>query len=306
MEIGFVGLGRMGANMCTRAIGGGHSVSGFDPSADARARLKADGGTPAESIAALVALQAGSPKAVWLMVPSGHIVDDTIDQLIPLLASGDIIVDGGNSNFRDSKARAKRLAEHGISYLDCGTSGGIWGLKEGYCMMVGGDEAAFRNIEPLLKTLAPNEKGYRYVGPSGAGHFSKMVHNGIEYGLMQAYGEGLEILEKSEFAYDLHGLCELWNQGSVVRSWLLELAERAFAEDTDLEAIAGYVDDTGEGRWTVQAAIDENVPAPVITMSLQMRQRSRQADSFSAKVVAALRNQFGGHAVKPSDGEGKA
>ena len=303
MDIGFVGLGRMGANMCTRAIRAGHSVSGFDPSADARERLREQGGLSAPDLASLVALQSGPPKSVWLMIPSGTIVDDTISQLVPLLSSGDIIVDGGNSNFRESQARAKRLAEHGILFLDCGTSGGIWGLTEGYCMMVGGDEAAFRHIEPLLKSLAPNEKGYRYVGASGAGHFSKMVHNGIEYGLMQAYGEGLEILEKSEFGYDLHGLCELWNQGSVVRSWLLELAERALADDADLAGIAGYVDDTGEGRWTVQAAIDENVPAPVITLSLLMRQRSRQEDSFSAKVVAALRRQFGGHAVKASGDE---
>lgn len=300
MEIGIVGLGRMGANMCTRAIRGGHSVSGYDPAAEARERLRETGGLSAPDLPSLVALQSGSPRAIWLMIPSGTIVDDTVSRLTPLLASGDIIVDGGNSNFRDSQARARTLAEHGIRFLDCGTSGGIWGLKEGYCMMIGGDEEAFRHIEPVLKTLAPNDKGYRYVGASGAGHFSKMVHNGIEYGLMQAYGEGLEILEKSEFNFDLHGLCELWNQGSVVRSWLLELAQRAFADDANLAEIAGYVDDTGEGRWTVQAAIEENVPAPVITLSLQMRQRSRQDDSFSAKVVAALRRQFGGHAVKAS------
>jgi len=298
MEIGFIGLGRMGANMSARALENGHTVSGYDPSPEARQRLEEAGGTAATDLHGLVHCQTGRPRAFWLMIPSGPPVDGTINTLIPLLEPGDIIVDGGNSNFRDSQRRYKELQPHGIHFLDCGTSGGIWGREEGYCLMLGGEEEPFHHLEPLLLSLAPNRDGYRLVGPSGAGHFSKMVHNGIEYGLMEAYAEGFEILEKSEFSYDLHGLCKLWNQSSVVRSWLLELAERAFEHDDSLDKIVGYVEDTGEGRWTVQAAIDENVPAPAITLALQMRFRSRQEDSFTAKVVAALRHQFGGHAVK--------
>lgn len=303
MEIGFIGLGRMGANMSARALDGGHKVSGYDPSPEARKRLDDEGGCSATDLHALVRCQSESPRTLWLMIPDGPPVDGTINTLIPLLSAGDIIVDGGNSNFRDSQRRYKTLQEHGIHYLDCGTSGGIWGREEGYCLMLGGEEEAFRHVEPALLSLAPNKEGYRLVGPSGAGHFSKMVHNGIEYGLMEAYAEGFEILEKSEFSYDLHGLCTLWNQSSVVRSWLLELAGRAFKNDDSLEEIAGYVEDTGEGRWTVEAAIDQNVPAPVITLALQMRFRSRQEDSFSAKVVAALRHQFGGHALKLEEGQ---
>ncbi|HEY3266825.1 MAG TPA: decarboxylating 6-phosphogluconate dehydrogenase [Armatimonadota bacterium] len=304
MDIAFIGLGRMGANMGTRALRAGHTVFGYDPADEARQRLDADGGKSATDLHGLVALMPSTPRAFWIMVPSGPPVDGAIHTLLPLLSEGDILIDGGNSNFRDSQRRYETLKEHGIHFLDCGTSGGIWGLSEGYCMMLGGDEEAFRVVEPLLKSLAPNADGYRLVGPSGAGHFSKMIHNGIEYGLMQAYAEGFEILEKSEFAFDMHGLAKLWNQGSVVRSWLLELAERAFEHDDSLEKIVGYVEDTGEGRWTVQAALDENVPAPAITMALQMRFRSRQQDSFSAKVVAALRHQFGGHAVKLSEEPG--
>jgi 6-phosphogluconate dehydrogenase len=220
-----------------------------------------------------------------------------IDHILPMMSKDDILVDGGNSNWKDSVARAKQAQEHGVRYLDAGVSGGIWGLEVGYCTMVGGPDDAFAIVEPAIKTLAPVD-GYKHVGPSGAGHFSKMIHNGIEYGMLQAYAEGFEILQKSPYNYDLAGLAKLWNHGSVVRSWLLELAERAFGDDPQLDSIRGYVDDSGEGRWTVFAAIDEDVPAPVLTLSLMARFRSRQEDSFSAKVVAALRHQFGGHAVK--------
>jgi 6-phosphogluconate dehydrogenase len=296
MQLGMVGLGRMGANMTTRLVRGGHALVVYDRSAEALARSVADGAAGSSSLADLVARLA-APKTVWIMVPAGKATDGTVLELLSLLKPGDTIVDGGNSNFRDSQARCKAAKEKGIDFLDAGTSGGIWGLENGYCLMVGGDQAAVRRAEPVFLTLAP-PGGYAYVGPSGAGHFSKMVHNGIEYGMLAAYGEGFEILEKSEFRYDLHQLAELWLHGSVVRSWLLELAERAFADDPGLVDIRGYVEDSGEGRWTVQAAIDENVPAPVITMSLLSRFTSRQDESFSAKVIAALRNQFGGHAVK--------
>ncbi len=296
MQIGMVGLGRMGANMTTRLQRGGHGVVVYDRSAEAVARAAGDGATGASSLADLAAKLA-APRAVWMMVPSGAATDETFTALLGLLASGDAIVDGGNSNFRDSQARAKRAAERGIAFIDAGTSGGIWGLENGYCLMVGGERSAVARIEPVFRTLAPPD-GYAYVGPSGAGHFSKMVHNGIEYGMLAAYGEGFEILERSEFAYDLHQLAALWLHASVVRSWLLELAERAFRNDPKLTDIRGYVDDSGEGRWTVQTAIDENVPAPVITLALLSRLASRQDESFSAKVIAALRNEFGGHALK--------
>ena len=260
------------------------------------ARSVADGATGATSLADLIA-KLTPPRTVWIMVPSGGPTDSTVAELVGLLAPGDAIVDGGNSNYKDSQARYALAKAKGVAFIDAGTSGGVWGLANGYCLMVGGDEAAVRRVEPIFTTLAPPD-GYAYVGPSGAGHFSKMVHNGIEYGMLAAYGEGFEILEKSEFTYDLHQLAELWLHGSVVRSWLLELAELAFRDDPKLADIRGYVDDSGEGRWTVQAAIDENVPAPVITMALLSRFVSRQPESFSAKVIAALRNQFGGHAVK--------
>ncbi|MGP6159368.1 MAG: phosphogluconate dehydrogenase (NAD(+)-dependent, decarboxylating) [Vulcanimicrobiaceae bacterium] len=296
MQLGMVGLGRMGANMTTRLQRGGHAVVVYDRSAEAIARSAADGAAASASLADLVG-KLTAPKTVWIMVPAGKATDGTVTELLSLLRPGDTIIDGGNSNFRESQARAKAAKEKGVDFIDAGTSGGVWGLENGYCLMVGGDEAAVRRVEPIFLTLAP-PNGYAYVGPSGAGHFSKMVHNGIEYGMLAAYGEGFEILEKSEFRYDLHQLAELWLHGSVVRSWLLELAERAFADDPGLVDIRGYVEDSGEGRWTVQAAIDENVPAPVITMSLLSRFASRQDESFSAKVIAALRNQFGGHAVK--------
>ena len=291
-----VGLGKMGANMTTRLQRGGHQVVAFDRNPDAVKAVAADGALGANSLADLTS-KLTAPKVVWIMVPSGKPTDDTIDELLGTLQSGDIIIDGGNTNYKEGLAAYDRAKAKGVSLVDAGTSGGVWGLKEGYCLMVGGDADAVKTCEAIFKTLAP-EKGYAHVGPPGAGHFSKMVHNGIEYGLLQAYGEGFEILEKSPYAFDLEQLAELWMHASVVRSWLLELAVLAFKEDPQLAKIRGYVDDTGEGRWTVQAAIDENVPAPVITLSLLARFASRQDESFSAKVIAALRNQFGGHAVK--------
>jgi 6-phosphogluconate dehydrogenase len=289
MQIGFVGLGRMGGNMVERLRRGDHEVIGYDrnPAVSQVASL-------AELVSRLV-----PPRTVWVMVPAGDPTEQTIQELSTLLGKGDLIVDGGNSRFRDSVRRADELAARGLLFLDAGTSGGIWGLKEGYCLMVGGSEEAFRRIEPALKTLAP-EDGYAHVGPCGAGHFTKMVHNGIEYAMLQAYAEGFEILKASSFQPDLHQLAHLWNRGSVVRSWLLELAESAFAKDPDLSKIRGYVDDSGEGRWTVLEAVNESVPAPAIAASLFARFASRQEDSFAMRVIAALRNEFGGHAVKTS------
>ncbi len=298
MQLGMVGLGKMGANMTTRLIGGGHGVVVYDRSADAVAHAAAGGATPANDLNDLVAKLNGSPRIVWIMVPSGKPTDETIDALASILAPGDIIIDGGNTNWKDGLAAYERCAAKHVHLIDAGTSGGVWGLAEGYCLMVGGDDAAVTTCEPIFRTLAP-EKGYAHVGKAGAGHFSKMVHNGVEYGMLQAYGEGFEILESSPFDFDMQQLAELWCHGSVVRSWLLELAVLAFKADPKLDAIRGYVDDTGEGRWTVQAAIDQNVPAPAITLALLARFASRQDESFSAKVIAALRNQFGGHAVKP-------
>jgi len=298
MQLGMVGLGKMGANMTTRLQQGGHRVVAFDRSADAvAATAKESGATGAASLEEMVAKLTGSPKAVWIMVPSGKPTDDTIDALCALLGPGDIIIDGGNTNYKEGLAAYDRCKAKGVSLVDAGTSGGVWGLKEGYCLMVGGDDAAVKACEPIFTTLAP-PNGYAHVGRAGAGHFSKMVHNGVEYGMLQAYGEGFEILEKSQFDFDMEQVASVWCYGSVVRSWLLELAVLAFKDDPKLADIRGYVDDTGEGRWTVQAAIDENVPAPVITLSLLARLASRQDESFSAKVIAALRNQFGGHAVK--------
>jgi 6-phosphogluconate dehydrogenase len=297
MQLGMVGLGRMGANMTERLIKGGHSVVAFDRSADAVAHVASVGAAAAVSLSEMVAKLEGKPKVVWIMVPAGKPTDDTIDELIGLLGPGDVIVDGGNTNWKDGLTAYERCKAKGVELVDAGTSGGVWGLKEGYCLMVGGNEPAVKACEPAFLTLAP-QGGYAHVGPPGAGHFSKMVHNGIEYGMLQAYGEGFEILRSSPFKYDLHQLASIWRYGSVIRSWLLDLAVLAFEEDPGLEQIRGWVDDTGEGRWTVQAAIDQNVPAPVITLSLLARFASRQDESFSAKVIAALRNQFGGHAVK--------
>jgi 6-phosphogluconate dehydrogenase len=299
MELGMIGLGRMGLNMATRLIRRGHSVVGTAREADSLARLSEAGGKPVPSATELVATLS-RPRLIWLMVPSGPVVDEVLAGLTPGLAPGDLVVDGGNSNYHDSMRRGKRLEAEGIGFLDAGTSGGIWGLENGYCLMVGGDEGHFRRAEPVLRDLAP-EGGYLRTGPVGSGHFAKMIHNGIEYGMLQAYGEGFEILERSRFAYDLGAVSRLWNRGSVVRSWLLELAERAFEKDPRLESLRGYVEDSGEGRWTVQEAMDLDVPAPVLTLSLLARFASRQDQSFSAKVIAALRNEFGGHAVKKTE-----
>lgn len=297
MQIAMIGLGKMGGNMTERLIKGGHSVIVYDRSADAVNRTVALGATAASGLAD-VAAKLSKPRVVWVMVPAGKPTDDTILELGNNLERGDVIIDGGNSNFHDTMRRGAELAKKGIEFVDAGTSGGVWGLKEGYCEMVGASDATFALCEPLFKTLAP-PNGYAHVGPTGAGHYVKMVHNGIEYGMLQAYAEGYEILHaSSEFKLDLAQISALWNQGSVVRSWLNELAATAFAREGDLASLEGYVDDSGEGRWTIQEAIDLNVPAPVITLSLLMRLRSRQPDSFGAKVIAALRNEFGGHAVK--------
>jgi 6-phosphogluconate dehydrogenase len=302
MELGIYGLGRMGGNMATRLVRGGHRVVASNRSRGPVDEAATLGAVPAYTMEEMVSKLEASPRIVWLMVPSGQVTDDALDHAMSLLKPGDIIIDGGNSNFHDTQRRNTRVAAAGMHYMDCGTSGGIWGLKVGYSLMVGGEKATFDHCEPIFKTLAP-ENGYGYMGASGAGHFVKMVHNGIEYGMLQAYGEGFEIIEKSEFKPDLREVTRVWQNGSVVRSWLLDLAALAFADDPTLAQIQGYVQDSGEGRWTVQAAIDEDVPAPVITLSLLQRFVSRQDESFSAKVIAALRNQFGGHAVKMEDGE---
>ena len=292
-----VGLGKMGGNMVQRLLRGGHEVAVYDLNAEAVQKLAALGATAASSLEELAgALQA--PRVVWVMVPAGDPTEQTLRSLAGLLQPGDVLIDGGNSNFHDSKRRAAELGARGIGFVDAGTSGGVWGLENGYCLMVGGSDESVRVCEPAFVTLAP-ENGYLHVGASGAGHFTKMVHNGIEYGLMQAYAEGFEILHKSEFGLDLERIAGLWQHGSVVRSWLLELLERAYAaEGQELERIRGWVADSGEGRWTVQTAIDLDVPAPVITLSLMARFASRQDESYGAQVLAALRNQFGGHAIK--------
>ena len=287
MQVGMIGLGRMGGNMAERLRRGKHEVIGYSRDPEV---------SDVRSLSELVERLA-PPRTAWVMVPAGDPTEETIRALAGLLQKGDLIVDGGNSNFRDSMRRGKELEERELLFLDAGTSGGIWGLDIGYCLMVGGSEDAFRRAEPALKTLAP-EDGYAHVGPVGAGHFTKMVHNGIEYAMLQSYAEGFEILEASQFDLDLHQLAALWNHGSVVRSWLLELAESAFAKDPKLSEIRGYVDDSGEGRWTVLEAINESVAAPTIAASLFARFVSRQEDAFAMKVIAALRNEFGGHAVK--------
>jgi len=296
MELGMIGLGRMGGNMVLRVLKGGHQVVVYDRDPAAVKRLSDAGATGATSFADLVK-KLRAPRAIWVMVPAGAPVEETVQILLAHVEPGDIVIDGGNSNFKDSTRRAEFLKAKGIHFLDAGTSGGIWGLTVGYCLMVGGDRAAFEWIEPILKTLAP-EDGYLYTGRSGSGHFTKMVHNGIEYGMMQAYAEGFEILNASGFNLDLARIAGLWNHGSVVRSWLLELAQSALEKDPGLTGIEAYVEDSGEGRWTVIQAIDTNVPAPVITLSLMERFRSRQKDSFGHRLLAALRNEFGGHAVR--------
>ena len=296
MEIGMVGLGRMGANMAQRLMKGGHEVVAFDPDSKAR---NAFAGKSVESLAALVGALA-APRVVWLMVPAGDATESTKNNLAPSLAAGDIVVDGGNANYKDTQRRAKELAARGIHYVDCGTSGGVWGLENGYSLMIGGDEAAVAKLRPVFETLAPaKDRGWGRVGPSGAGHFTKMIHNGIEYGLMQAYAEGFSIIEhKKDLGLDLHEVAEIWRHGSVVRSWLLDLTSAALEKNPSMEGIAPYVSDSGEGRWTVQEAIDLDVPAPVITLSLLARLRSRDDGSFADRLLAAMRQQFGGHPIR--------
>jgi 6-phosphogluconate dehydrogenase len=299
MQLGFVGLGRMGGNMVHRLRrDGDHQVVAFDPNPEARQEAESHGAVAVASLDDMVA-KLEAPRSAWMMVPAGPITEQTIDFLLEHLSAGDTVIDGGNANYKDTIERSQRAAAKGISYLDAGTSGGVWGLQVGYCMMIGGDKECFERHKPIFDTLAPPD-GYLHVGPSGAGNYVKMVHNGIEYGMLQAYAEGFAILEaKKDFGdLDMQAIAHLWNQGSVVRSWLLELAELAFKEDPNLEKIKGWVDDTGEGRWTMQESIDLSVPAPVLASSLYARFSSRLPDGFSNKVIAALRNQFGGHAVK--------
>jgi len=296
MRIGFIGLGRMGANMVRRLLRDKHEIVAYNRTAEKTKEIAGEGADGAFSIAELVG-KLEKPRAVWIMVPAGDATEAQIEELLEHLQPGDTIIDGGNTNFHDDQRRHPELKKKGIEYIDAGVSGGIWGLANGFCLMVGGDPEPVKRLEPVFLSLAPKD-GYLHVGGPGAGHYVKMVHNGIEYGLMQAYAEGFEIMHASDYTLDLQKISTLWNHGSVVRSWLLELAERAFAGDQDLKHLKGWVADSGEGRWTVQEAIDKDVPAPVITLSLQTRFRSRQDDSYGAKVLAALRNEFGGHAVK--------
>jgi 6-phosphogluconate dehydrogenase len=300
MQLAMIGLGRMGGNMVQRLMRNGHQLVAFDRTPDVVAKYEQLGAAPATRLEEIAEKLSGR-RVVWIMVPAGAPVDETIAMLLPTLSPGDIIIDGGNSNFHDSIRRGRELAAKQIEFIDAGTSGGIWGLENGYCLMVGGSDDAVAYCEPIFTSLAPAH-GYAHVGPTGAGHYVKMVHNGIEYGLLQAYAEGYEILNASKTFpdLDLAQIAEVWQHGSVVRSWLNELAASAFKRNAELSDIKGWVADSGEGRWTVQEAIDLDVPAPVITLSLQTRFRSRQADSFGAKVIAALRNEFGGHAVQKS------
>ena len=299
MQLGMIGLGKMGLNMSLRLLRRGHEVVGTARTTDAFAPLRREGGSTAGDLGGLVA-SLKPPRLVWIMVPAGPPTDQVLRDLSGMLSAGDLVVDGGNSNYHDSMRHAEELAAHRIGFLDAGTSGGVWGLENGYCLMVGGEVADFRRAEPVLRDLAAPD-GYLHTGPAGSGHYCKMIHNGIEYGMLQAYGEGFEILSRSRFPYDLRAVSHLWNRGSVVRSWLLELAERAFQADGRLDSVRGFVADSGEGRWTVQEAMDLDVPAPVLTLSLQARFASRKTESFSAKVIAALRQQFGGHAVKKAE-----
>ena len=303
MRIAMVGLGKMGLNMTRRLLRGGHEVVAFDRSAAAVGEAAAEGAIPAGDLADAVG-KISPCRVVWLMVPAGAPVDENIEILQPILSPGDIVVDGGNSMYKDAPRRAKRLGGRGIRFLDVGTSGGIWGLSEGYCLMGGGDEEAFRVVSPVLATLAP-PGGFAYMGPHGSGHFVKMVHNGIEYGMMQAYAEGFELLSTAPFPLDLPAIAALWNRGSVVRSWLLELAGRALTKDPSLSGLSPYVEDSGEGRWTVERSIEAGVPLPAIGLSLYMRFLSRQENPFAMRMLAALRNEFGGHAVKtPTEKKG--
>lgn len=302
MEIAMIGLGKMGGNMVSRLLRGGHRVIVHNRSPEPVNVAVAEGAVAATSFEDAVAMMT-PPRAVWIMLPAGEVTEEAVRRFSNLMDVGDVLIDGGNSNYKDSMRRSAYLADKGIYYVDSGTSGGIWGLSEGYSLMVGGRSEAIAIIRPALETLAPAaDRGWAHVGPSGAGHFVKMIHNGIEYGMMQAYAEGFEILRaKHEFDLDLHQIAELWRYGSVVRSWLLDLTANALAEDQDLSDLRGWVADSGEGRWTVFEAIDQDVPAPIITLALQMRFVSRQDDSYAAKLLAAMRNQFGGHAVKKAD-----
>ncbi len=300
MEIGFVGLGRMGMNMVTRLRGDGHRVVTYDQVAAKVRESEGQGAVGAGSLRDLAAALA-PPRAVWVMLPAGAPTEDTVSALRDLLGTDDVILDGGNSYYKDDPRRAAELGRRGIHYLDVGTSGGVWGLQVGYCLMIGGEEPIFWRLEPIFKSLAPPD-GYTYMGPHGAGHYVKMIHNGIEYGMMQAYAEGFELLHKSDYRLDLRAIARLWNRGSVVRSWLLELTELALAEDPDLKDIRGFVEDSGEGRWTVLDAIEKDVPAPVITLALFARFRSREPKAYADKLLAALRNAFGGHAVQRKAG----
>ena len=302
MELGFIGLGRMGGNMVQRLLRGGeHQAVVYDRELSVAKSMEQFGARATASLEDLMR-QLKAPRTVWVMVPAGDPVDETLQALMALGAKGDIFIDGGNSYYKDSIRRAKEVEQRGFHFLDVGTSGGIWGLQVGYCMMVGGRPEVFRHVEPVLKTLAP-ENGYGHMGLSGSGHFVKMVHNGIEYGMMQAYAEGFEVLHASQYDLDNAKIAKLWNQGSVVRSWLLELAESAFQNDPQLSGIQGYVEDTGEGRWTVLAAIEEDVPATSIAHALFARFSSRQQNSFGNRLLAALRNEFGGHAVRTAESD---
>ncbi len=295
-----IGLGRMGANMTQRLLLGGHDIVAYDQNSDAVSESSTGGAVAAASVADLVE-KLSVPRAVWIMLPAGAVTDTVIDELAGLLTAGDAVIDGGNANYKDTLRRGETLSQRGIYLLDAGTSGGIWGLAEGYSLMVGGDPEVFSRLEPIFQTLAPAEdKGYSHVGPTGAGHFTKMVHNGVEYALMQAYAEGFELLQakQPEFDLDLTAIAKTWQHGSVVRSWLLDMAVRALEEDPDLESLAAYVEDSGEGRWTVNESVELAVPTPAITAALYQRFRSRQAEPFGARLLAALRNQFGGHAVR--------
>ncbi|MGD1993255.1 MAG: decarboxylating 6-phosphogluconate dehydrogenase [Anaerolineae bacterium] len=301
MDIGMVGLGKMGANMARRLARQGHRVVAYNRTLEtALALAEEEENVAAAETLAEQAQALTPPRVVWVMVPAGPPVDQVIADLLELLSPGDVIVDGGNSNYKETIARAERIAELGLHFVDVGTSGGVWGLTEGYGMMVGGESAVVEQVRPALESLAPApDRGWGHVGPNGAGHFVKMVHNGIEYGMMQAYAEGFEILKTKEaFDLDVHQVAEIWRYGTVIRSWLLDLTAQALASDQDLRDIAGWVADSGEGRWTVFEAVDLDVPAPVITLALQMRLASRQDESYAAKLLAAMRNQFGGHAVK--------
>ena len=302
MDIAMIGLGKMGANMATRILRGGHRVVAYDINESAIQAAEEAGAEGARTLRE-VAEKLKPPRSIWVMVPSGQITEVTIQALSDQLSPGDIVIDGGNSNYKDSMRRAKEIKEKGLHFIDVGTSGGVWGLAEGYSMMVGGEKDVVDRHRPILETLAPEpDKGWGHVGPPGSGHFVKMIHNGIEYGLMQAYAEGFDIMKaKEEFGLDLHQIAEIWRYGSVVRSWLLDLTSAALAEDEDLEGIKAWVQDSGEGRWTVFEAIDLDVSAPVITASLQRRLRSRDEQPFADKLLAALRNQFGGHAVKQAE-----